>query len=475
VNVSVRKFVLSVAALGCVAYGGVVGYLTHFDHETAPTLGTNSPTLTDPVASAAFAALREARCDYCHARNTDLPFYFHVPVANQLMRRDLEQGLRHFRIEPVLASFQTGAVPSEEQLARIEEVVRQNRMPPTLYLLMHWHADLSQAQRDALLTWIAAERRAHYATQGVAARFAAEPVQPIPDALPVDATKVALGQRLFFDKQLSGNGTLNCASCHGLDHGGVDGRVTALGINDQHGPINVPTVYDAAFNKTQFWNGRAATLADQAAGPVMNPLEMGSHDWTGVAAKLKQDPSYVVAFQGAFGSDDITKERITAAIAEYEKTLITPDSRFDRYLKGDDQALSAQEKNGYALFKSVGCSGCHNGVALGGQAFEAMGLEGDYFAARGGSLTDADKGRYAVTHADSDLERFKVPNLRNIALTAPYFHDGSIKTLDQAVREMARYQTPDHDLSAQDVSDIVAFLKTLTGTYQGHQLADTAP
>ncbi|WP_323991196.1 cytochrome-c peroxidase [Nguyenibacter sp. L1] len=472
---SVRKIVLSVAALGVAAYGGVIGYLTHFDHETAPTLSVSSPTLKDPTAAAAFAAIREARCDYCHARSTDLPFYFHVPVANQLMRRDLDQGLRHFRIEPVLAAFQNGTVPSEEQLSRIEEVIRQNRMPPTLYLLMHWHAHLSQAQRDALLSWIAAERRAHYATPGVAARFAAEPVQPVPETIPVDAGKVALGQRLFFDKQLSGNGTVSCASCHALDHGGVDGRVTALGINNQHGPINVPSVYDSAFNMSQFWNGRAATLADQAAGPVMNPLEMGAHDWNGVADKLRQDPTYVSAFQAAFGSDGIDKQRITDAIAEYEKTLITPDSRFDRYLKGDEQALSAQEKNGYALFKSIGCSGCHSGVALGGQAYEAMGLEGDYFTDRGGKLTDADRGRYMVTHANADAERFKVPNLRNIALTAPYFHDGSVKTLDQAVRDMARYQTPYHDLSDHDVADIVSFLKTLTGTYQGKTLANATP
>ncbi|MBB2189770.1 c-type cytochrome [Gluconacetobacter azotocaptans] len=471
---SVRKVILSVAALGCVAYGGVVGYLTHFDHESAPNLGVHSPTLGNPTALAAFNVIREARCDYCHARNTDLPFYFHVPVANQLMQRDLDQGLRHFRIEPVIEAFQNGTVPSEEQLARIEEVVRQNRMPPTLYLLMHWHAHMSQAQRDALLAWIADERRAHYATPGVSPRFSAEPVQPIPDALPVDDSKVALGRRLFFDKQLSGNGTLSCASCHGLDHGGADGRVTALGIDNQHGPINVPTVYDAAFNQSQFWNGRAATLADQAAGPVMNPLEMGSHDWGQVAGTLKQDPTYIAAFQAAFGSDDITKDTITAAIAEYEKTLITPDSRFDRYLKGDAQALNAQEKNGYALFKSVGCSGCHTGASMGGQAFEVMGLEGNYFADRGGKVTDADEGRYMVTHSDDDRERFKVPNLRNIALTAPYFHDGSVKTLEQAVRDMARYQTPDHDVSDHDVADIVAFLRTLTGTYQGRMLTDAA-
>lgn len=464
---SVRKAILGIVAVGGIAYGGTVAYLTHFDHETAPApAGAN----VDAVSATALNVLREARCDYCHAAKVELPFYFKVPVANQLMNRDRDQGLRHFRVEPVIEALQTGKVPGEEAMARIEEVVRQNRMPPSLYLLMHWHAHMSTEQRDAVLAWIAQERREHYATSGVAARFAAEPVQPVPAALPVDANKVALGQRLFFEKKLSENGELNCASCHSLQHAGMDGLVTATGIFGQKGPINDPTVFNAALNQSQFWNGRAATLADQAAGPVMNPLEMGSHDWGAVADRLRADPTYVADFQTAFGRADINQDTITAAIAEFEKTLLTPDSRFDQYLKGDDTALNTQEKHGYELFKTVGCSGCHTGASMGGQAFEVMGLEGDYFAARGGAVTDADKGRFTVTHQPQDMERFKVPNLRNVALTAPYFHDGSIKTLDGAVREMARYQTPDHDISDQDVADIVAFLNTLTGKYQGQTL-----
>ena len=469
---SVRKAVLGAIAAGGVVYGATVAYLDHFDHATAPAPAGDG---VDAASTAALNVIREARCDYCHAAKVDLPFYFSLPVANTLMSRDRDQGLRHFRVEPVIEALQNGGVPDEEPLARIEEVIHQNRMPPTLYLLMHWHAHLSAAQRDSMLSWIAQERRQHYATQGVADRFAGEPVQPVPESIPVDSHKVALGQRLFFDRQLSGNGGLSCASCHSLQHGGVDGLVTATGINGQKGPINVPTVFDAAFNKSQFWNGRARTLAEQAAGPVMNPVEMGSHDWSVVAAHLAADPSYVADFQAAFGSDAINQATITDAIAEYEKTLITPDSRFDQYLKGDDAALNTQEKHGYALFKDVGCSGCHTGPSMGGQAFEPMGLEGNYFAARGGPLTDADKGRIEVTHNPADMERFKVPNLRNIALTGPYFHDGSVKTLDQAVRDMARYQTPDHDISDQDVADIVAFLNTLTGRYQGETLRNTAP
>nr|WP_243429607.1 cytochrome-c peroxidase [Acetobacter sacchari] len=470
----VKRIVLGIAGAGLLAYGATVAYLTYYDRAGAPQLPAESPTQHNPVALAAFNALDEARCDYCHTQGAALPFYASLPGAHQLMQHDLHEGLRHFRMEPVIEAFRKGEAPSEEQLSRIEEVIQQNRMPPAQYLLMHWHAHLSGDQRNAILDWVKAERRAHYQTAGVAPAFAAEPVQPIPESLPVDKDKVALGEKLFFDKRLSGDGTLNCASCHGLDKGGVDNLVTATGIKGQKGPINAPTVYNSAYNIVQFWNGRARTLADQAAGPVMNPKEMGSHDWSEVAGKLSSDPYYTDAFARLYPDQPVGKDTITDAIAEYEKTLITPDSRFDLYLKGDASALNAREKHGYELFKSVGCSGCHNGPAMGGGAMEVMGLEGDYFHERGGALTDADSGRIAVTQDELDRERFLVPTLRNVALTGPWFHDGSAKTLEQAVRKMALYQTPRHDLSKNDIDDITAFLKTLTGRYNGKPLDATS-
>lgn len=427
------------------------------------------------MALAAFNVVREARCDYCHAVGRDLPFYFKLPIANRLMEKDLHEGLRHFRIEPVLEAFNAGTPPSEEQLSRIEEVITQNRMPPTLYLLMHWHAHLSDGERQAVLKWVEETRRKNYATTGAAPQFAAEPVRPVPESVPVDAAKVALGRKLFFDKNLSGDGTLNCASCHDLNHGGVDHLVTATGIGGQKGPINVPSVYDAYFKIAQFWDGRAPDLVAQAAGPVMNPVEMGSHDWPAVTQKLTANPDYASMFQSAYGPDaQVDQNTITTAIAEFEKTLIAPDSPFDEYLKGNASALSEQAKRGYEKFKSIGCSGCHSGIGLGGGAYEVMGLEADYFKDRGGKITAADEGRYNVTHKESDLHRFVVPNLRNIELTAPYFHDGSTQTLEDAVRKMAKYQTPDSAISDADVQDIVAFLKSLTGTYEGRSLADLA-
>ncbi|WP_279311894.1 cytochrome-c peroxidase [Acetobacter sp. AN02] len=462
-----RRIILGAIGAGVIAYGGTVAYLTHFDHEGAPRIGTAEK---DPVARAAFGVMAEARCDYCHAKGVNLPFYFSIPVAKQIMQRDLTQGLRHFRIEPVLSAMQKGEAPPYETLSRIEEVIRQNRMPPPQYLLMHWHAHLSEDQRKIMLDWIAQTRAKYYATPGVADRFRSEPVQPVPESLDVNADKVALGQKLFFDKNLSGDNTLNCASCHDLNRGGVDHLVTATGIHGQKGPINVPTVYNSAFNVLQFWDGRAKDLQDQAAGPVMNPLEMGSHNWEEVAGKLKQDPDYTAAFGKIYPDQEIGKDTITNAIAEFEKTLITPDSRFDAWLKGDEKALTAQEKHGYDLFRTVGCSGCHSGPAAGGGALEVMGLEGDYFADRGGKQTDADEGRFNVTKDPLDRHRFKVPTLRNVELTGPWFHDGSVKTLHEAVRKMAIYQTPDKSISEKDVDDITAFLKTLTGKYNGKQL-----
>ncbi|MFT8735853.1 MAG: cytochrome-c peroxidase [Zymomonas mobilis] len=335
--------------------------------------------------------------------------------------------------------------------------------------MMHWHAALGEKGKKAMLDWIKETRIKNYDTAGVAPQFQGEPIQPIPAADFSNKDKIALGERLFFDKQLSGDGTLNCASCHGLNKGGVDNLVTATGIKGQQGPINVPTVYNAVYKKLQFWDGRAKDLPDQAAGPVMNPLEMGSHDWKEVSARVMAQPGYKEAFMRVYGGE-ANQERITNAIGAYEATLVTPDSRFDQYLKGNETAINDQEKRGYALFKDLNCASCHVGKAMGGQSFEVMGLESDYFAKRG-HPTDADEGRFAQTHNPLDQHRFNVPTLRNVELTAPYFHDGSAKTLEDAVRQMVRYQTSKGQIPEKDVQDIVAFLKAQTGTYRGHNLA----
>lgn len=287
-----------------------------------------------------------------------------------------------------------------------------------------------------------------------------EPLAPLPPVGTLDANKVTLGRRLYHDTRLSGDSTLSCASCHSLDRGGVDPQVvrTSTGIRGQVGPINAPTVLNSRFNFVQFWDGRSPDLTDQAGGPVTNPKEMGA-TWAQVLPRLSGDPTYVAAFGAAY-PDGVTQHNVQDAIATYEMTLVTP-SRFDRWLGGDATALTEQERQGYATFKQVGCTACHNGVNAGGGMYQRMGLVRDYFADRG-SPTDADNGRYNVTHQAVDRHFFKVPTLRNVEHTAPYFHDGSRATLEEAVQAMGRYQLGS-ELDASQVRLIVAFLRSLTG------------
>lgn len=297
-----------------------------------------------------------------------------------------------------------------------------------------------------------------------------EPIRPIPLTVKLDAKKVVLGDKLFHDKRLSKDNTLACASCHGLDRGGVDGGVDggvgSTGINGAKGPINAPTVFNSGFNFRQFWDGRANSLEEQAAGPVHNPKEMGSN-WAEVLGKLSQDAALVATFKESY-PDGLQPKNIQDAIANFERSLITPNSRFDKYLRGDKAALKDDELRGYQLFKNYGCVACHQGVNVGGNMFQVFGVMGDYFAKRGG-VTEADLGRFNVTKNEADKNMFKVPSLRNVALTAPYFHDGSAKTLNDAVDVMFKFQLG-RAAPQQDKELIVKFLHTLTGEFRGQPL-----
>lgn len=297
------------------------------------------------------------------------------------------------------------------------------------------------------------------------AAAAPPPVEPLPE-VQTDPRKVALGRRLFHDVRLSGDETISCASCHSLDHGGAEPRRTSIGIRGQVGPINAPTVLNAGFNFVQFWDGRAPDLQTQAAGPVANPIEMGA-TWEQVVQRLSADEALRAEMSAIYGAENpVTQQNITDAIAEYERSLVTP-SRFDRFLRGDTSALSEDERRGWETFQSVGCTSCHRGVNIGGSMFQRMGVVRNYFEERGTPITEADLGRYNVTHQESDRHVFKVPTLRNVALTAPYFHDGTHATLEEAVRTMGRVQLG-RDLDAEQVRLIVAFLRSLTGELPPH-------
>ncbi|OAN18442.1 cytochrome-c peroxidase [Photobacterium jeanii] len=454
--------------LGAVAYFATVAVVDNFDQqlsESRAEVGI-APSI-NALSADAFAIMNNNGCAYCHTSDSDMPFYGQLPVAKQLMDSDVERGTRHFNIEGMMTQVREGELVSELELAKLESVLDDGSMPPPLYLSMHWRSKLSSEETATLRDWVKQERMRHHINSAAKNDFKYDAVQPITTEFEVDMAKVELGNKLFHDTRLSGDNTVSCASCHSLATGGVDRLTTSLGVNNAVGPINAPTVYNAVFNSHQFWDGRAADLQAQAGGPPLNPLEMASESWHQISEKLLADEDMQQAFAAIY-DEGITEHTITDAIAEFEKTLVTPNSRFDQFLRGDEAALSADEKEGYALFKQHKCATCHVGEAMGGQGFEVMGLKKDYFAERG-NVTDVDNGRFNVTGDPADMHRFKVPTLRNVALTAPYFHDGQAATLEQAVDQMAYYQVG-VKLTASEISKITAYLETLTGEYQGQLL-----
>ncbi|MDQ2103857.1 cytochrome-c peroxidase [Azospirillum isscasi] len=301
----------------------------------------------------------------------------------------------------------------------------------------------------------AAMLAATVATFGMPAFAADEPITPIEAAKITNPGLVELGKKLYFDPRLSKSGFISCNSCHNLSMGGTDNLKTSIGHNWQQGPINSPTVLNSSLNVAQFWDGRAMTLQEQAGGPIANPGEMGSTHALAIEV-LRSIPEYVQEFKDVFGETKITIEEVTKAIAAFEETLVTPNARFDKWLKGDKKALTTAEVEGYELFKDSGCTACHNGSAAGGNTFQKMGVVEPY------KTNNPAEGRIAVTKEEADRFNFKVPTLRNVALTYPYFHDGQAATLTDAVDVMGRIQLG-KKFSPDENAKIVAFLKTLTG------------
>ncbi|WP_434388567.1 cytochrome-c peroxidase [Melittangium boletus] len=271
--------------------------------------------------------------------------------------------------------------------------------------------------------------------------------------------RIALGRMLFFETRLSKNHDISCNSCHDLASFGVDGKATSPGHKGQKGSRNSPTVFHAAGHVAQFWDGRAATLEEQAAGPMMNPVEMAMPDEKRLLATLNSMPEYVQAFKTAYPGDKQAVSITNAArsIASFERGLVTT-SRFDKFLAGEEQALSEQERRGLNLFAASGCTTCHNGPSVGGTSFQKLGLIEDY--------PTEDKGRFGVTKNEEDMHKFRVPTLRNVEKTGPWFHDGSVKELPEAVRLMGKHQLG-MTFTEPEVEDIVAFLKSLTGELPG--------
>ncbi len=293
---------------------------------------------------------------------------------------------------------------------------------------------------------------------------------PTPPNNPTTAAKVELGKQLYFDPRLSIDGTVSCNSCHNVMANGTDSRATSVGVDGQRGGRSAPTVWNAAFLSAQFWDGRANTLEDQAKGPPLNPIEMGMPSEAAIVERLSSISGYAKQFNKVFGGKDaVSYDNMAKAIAAFERTLVTRNSPFDRFLAGDKKALSSQAQNGMKLFKESGCNACHSGPNFAGPLMQAG--QGFYqkfpmFA----SDYDAkyklleDTGRHEVTKDESDKNVWRVPSLRNIALTAPYFHNGSVQTLDEAVRVMAKGQL-NKELTDKETADLVAFLESLSGEF----------
>ena len=432
------------------------------------------PSADYPLDQRVSATFIKGGCLDCHSAEPQLPFYFKLPVVGNIMKKDVDEGYRAFDMEPLWTKLQAGKNDfNPVDVAKIEKVALDKRMPMAKYYLVHPGSRMTNAKRDVILEWAAAYRVAYY-NDGLTGERSAEPIRPIDLALPYDEAKAALGFKLYHDKRLSVDNTISCASCHGLNTAGVDNKQYSEGVEGKLGGVNAPTVYNAVYNFVQFWDGRAATLADQAAGPPVNPVEMASPNFDAIVAKLNKDKKFVREFKAVY-PEGISQATITDAIEQFERTLITPNSRFDKYLRGDDTAITAEELKGYELFKKYNCATCHVGKNLGGETYELMGLRKHYFADRGLELTEEDNGRFKQTGIERDRHRFKVPGLRNVALTWPYYHDGTRTSLKEAVCAMGTYQSG-VELNDEEEDLIVAFLNSLTGEYKGKLLTnDNSP
>ena len=427
------------------------------------------PSADLPANERVYEIFTDGGCLDCHSADPKLPFYADFPVMGDMVKQDVADGYRAFDMTGFMEALKADEPVNAAELAKVEKVVLDDRMPMAKYYLVHWGSSLTPEKREIVLDWVRDMRSRLYA-DGLPEDRANEPVRPVA-VLDYDEAKAELGFALYHDTRLSVDNTVSCASCHELQNAGVDNHQYSHGVNDQLGGVNAPTVYNAVYNFVQFWDGRANTLAAQAAGPPLNPVEMASESFDQIIAKLQKDKKFADAFKAVY-PDGLTEANITDAIEQFERSLVTPGSAFDKWLQGDDEALTAEQLEGYELFKKYDCATCHAGPILGGLTYELMGHRNDYFGDRGLELTHEDNGRFKETALERDRHRFKVPGLRNVEHTWPYYHDGTRETLEEAVRDMAIYQS-DVTLTPEETDLIVAFLKSLTGEYNGTQITTT--
>lgn len=428
------------------------------------------PGMSDEAAMALAADVMQSKCADCHGPNAKASVLLNL-ASGGLMGRHVKGAQRSFTMVP-----DETVRPALTNLYKMDFVLnRGHRMPPLSYNMVHWGSSLTRGD-------IALLRRV-FSPEVAAANL--KPIQPAEEPADArEAAKIMLGHLLFNDPRLSTNNGVACASCHVLTKGGTDNLPKSEGVPGpdglpQHGGVNAPTVFNAANHIRQFWDGRAADLKEQAGGPPLNPVEMGysqPEDWKLIAEKLSKDNELVAYFSFVYPDEGITGDTITDAIAAYEKsTFVTPDSAFDLYLKGQKDALTDQQVAGLEAFKSAGCATCHSGAAMGGASFEYINTFADLRdEAAPSRYKEGAHGLEDFTKKKEHRDLFRVPTLRNVVLTAPYFHTGTVDKLEDAVRIMFETQT-EQGADEQTIKDVTAFLEAQTGKLNGIPLDKLKP
>lgn len=463
---TLSKYVIGAGAIGAILGGGALGMM-----HLAASMTTQA---TPPAGSAEAKELAQTtlqyKCAACHGSSTDTFNPLLNILALGMLQRDVEAGQRGFNLTPD-ARVRSAAV----DLLKMDQVLSRRHMPPLAYRIMHPGSGLTEQDVSVL--------RNLYSKEAADATRYGHILPAAAAASPQESAKIQLGKLLYNDPRLSTTDAVSCASCHDLTKGGTDNLPKSEGVpgadgKPQLGGVNAPTVYNAESNIRQFWDGRAADLKEQAGGPPLNPVEMGyahPEDWNKIASKLAQSSELRVLFAAAFGDKGITADTITEAIAAYEKTLRTPDSAFDLYQKGDKTAMNEEATAGKAAFEQQGCATCHSGPTLGGQSFEYINTYADLRPlATPSSYTEGAYGLADFTKKEAHKDMFRVPLLRNIALTAPYFHTGTVNKLEDAVRIMIKTQGKE-PVTDDSVNNITAFLKAQTGKLNGKSLDSLTP
>ncbi len=456
---SIWKYVLILAATGVVAtVGGKISQcIVDSMHES-----TQLPVMDPATADAVAKEVLDMKCAACHAQDATYSKFLNF-FSCGLLRDHVEGAKRAFTLTPD-ASVRSGNV----DYLKMDYVLRTRRMPPASYSAVHFGSRLTPLDVAIL--------RQKYKESGAVARTFAPIAPAVEPTTDLEAARIYLGYLLYHDGRLSTNNKVSCSSCHDLTRGGTDNLPKSEGVPGpdglpQLGGVNAPTNLNAAGHIRQFWDGRAADLKEQAGGPPLNPVEMGfacAEDWNIIAHKLSNDPEIVALFAYVFGDRGINADTITTAIAAYEQMLVTPDSAFDRYLKGDDKALTEAQKAGMKSFVELGCATCHSGPALGGISFEYINTYADMRALA--TPTDYKEGAFGLrdfSKKEEHKDMFRVPTLRNVALTAPYFHTGTVNSLQEAVSIMMKTQNGAGVSNEETAKNITRFLEAQTGKLYG--------